>query len=53
MTWRANRPENGAKPIDWRGWIALAWILFWGAVYVQSVVAPRAASAIARSFSAH
>jgi hypothetical protein len=32
--------------IDWRGWIALCWILFWGTAYLRMAVAPRLTPAI-------
>jgi hypothetical protein len=40
-----------AKRCDWRGWIALAWILFWGGAYLRMAIAPRASQAIAAILS--
>ncbi len=28
--------------IDWRGWLALAWVLFWGWAYTLMVIQARA-----------
>jgi hypothetical protein len=28
--------------IDWRGWIALAWVVFWGCAYVLTAYQARA-----------
>lgn len=37
-----NRPR-GRAPIDWRGWLALAWALGWFQAYVVMVVHARSA----------
>jgi hypothetical protein len=31
----------GIRRVDWRGWIALAWALFWGVSYCGMVVQAR------------
>jgi hypothetical protein len=46
-----NNQTTPARRIDWRGWIALAWILFWGAAYLRTAVAPRLAPVLARILS--
>ena len=33
-------PERMVR-IDWRGWIALAWVLWWGRAYVLMVIHAR------------
>ena len=42
---------RGAKPVvapdpprgpDWRGWMAVAWVVFWGAAYSLMVIQARA-----------
>jgi hypothetical protein len=35
-------PGRTDPRIDWRGWIALAWVLFWGWAYVLMVIHARA-----------
>jgi hypothetical protein len=35
------RPELGIRRVDWRGWIALAWALFWGFSYCGMVIQAR------------
>jgi hypothetical protein len=53
-------PENAdrSSPIvvaacDWRGWIAVAWVLIWGGIYLRTAVVPRASKAIAWVISAN
>jgi hypothetical protein len=31
------KPVNGQK-FDWRGWIALAWVLWWGRAYFSMAI---------------
>ena len=33
--------DIGIRRVDWRGWIALAWALFWGFSYCGMVVQAR------------
>jgi hypothetical protein len=38
---------------DWRGWIAVAWVLIWGGIYLRTAVLPRLSNAIAWIISAN
>lgn len=38
--------DSDPRRIDWRGWIVLAWVVFWGAAYLRMAVAPRLTPAI-------
>ena len=29
------------KEVDWRGWVTLAWVVFWGGMYCNTVVRAR------------
>lgn len=29
------------KDVDWRGWVTLAWVIFWGGVYCNMAVRVR------------
>ncbi|HEV3167163.1 MAG TPA: hypothetical protein VGZ22_24355 [Isosphaeraceae bacterium] len=31
-----------SRPIDWRGWLALAWAVAFGSLYVRMVILERA-----------
>jgi hypothetical protein len=35
-------PQGSAPPTDWRGWIALAWVVFWGSAYAVTAIRARA-----------
>ncbi len=35
-------PPYGRIPIDWRGWLALAWAAWFGCLYVHMVLEERA-----------
>jgi hypothetical protein len=48
----AARPRSGpaaasVKRPDWRGWIALAWVLWWGWAYIQMVFHARSPQILA------
>ena len=47
-------PERTATPLsstrsrpDWRGWLALAWVLFWGGAYAFMVIQARSPRVLA------
>jgi CHASE2 domain-containing sensor protein len=40
------RPIPRTRP-DWRGWIALAWVLAWGCVYALMAIQARAPQVLA------
>ncbi|SIO59827.1 hypothetical protein SAMN05444166_6181 [Singulisphaera sp. GP187] len=35
------RPVVVARPFDWRGWVVLAWVLWFGLLYGKMVVESR------------
>jgi hypothetical protein len=41
MTMSSGRPSIVLKRVDWRGWIAVAWVLFWGFSFCGMVVRAR------------
>lgn len=41
----SNQRPNDARSIDWRGWLALAWALWFGWQYAKMVVEQRGAKA--------
>jgi hypothetical protein len=41
MSQSKERLKLGARRLDWRGWIALAWALFWGFSYCGMVIQAR------------
>lgn len=34
--------SRSPRRVDWRGWIAVAWVVFWGSAYVLTVIQARA-----------
>jgi hypothetical protein len=41
MRWKLRFKITGHLRIDWRGWITLAWALWWGWAYCRMAVAAR------------
>ncbi len=47
MAQRHTRPNLARDRVDWRGWIALAWVLFWGWTYALMAIQARAPQVLA------
>ncbi len=38
---RSDSPSSGRPRVDWRGWLALAWALWFGLLYARMVLDER------------
>lgn len=47
MRHRTGLPGGSRAPFDWRGWIALAWVLWWAWAYGLMAIQARAPQVIA------
>jgi hypothetical protein len=47
MTERHSKPAPPHNRLDWRGWIALVWVLVWGWVYALMAIQARAPQLLA------
>lgn len=34
-------PRRGFQAVDWRGWLALAWVIVFGLLYARTVIESR------------
>jgi hypothetical protein len=41
MSTQADQPRPLRSRPDWRGWIALTWVVFWGSAYALTVIHAR------------
>jgi hypothetical protein len=42
-----DRPSDSRTQVDWRGWIALAWVLWWAWAYALMAVPARGPQVLA------
>ncbi len=47
MRRRPGLPRGSRAPLDWRGWIALAWVLWWAWAYGRMAIQAKAPQVLA------